>query len=215
MVTLNRVFRLPFRYGDTIPETFIGKLVMFVYSFFGIIFVALPGSILGTGLALKMQEEEKTDVYRVPAAKLIQSVWRYYSTNRNRADSPLWNLYSRSDGRDMNLVDRGCVRFIRLVLYLKQRKRFKMKLGSVKDDFFREKSTKEMSRRLDTILMDLKATIKVNADKHSKKRQQSQEFIKQFKDRLSRIKSKIDNKTEAEKSPDQRQTDTEPNTQLL
>jgi len=161
------------------------------YSFFGIIFLALPGSILGTGLALKIQEEQKTDIYRIPAAKLIQSVWRTYSTNQNSSDSPLWTLvYRRTDGQPLTHTDRSCIRFIRLVLYLKQRHRFKIKFGSIKDDFFREKSTREMSRRLESIGKEVKIVTKISAEKTNKNLQSSQELIKKLRDKLNDIKAK-------------------------
>ena len=182
--------------------TDIGKVMVTVYSFFGIIFLALPGSILGTGLALKIQEDEKTEVYRVPAAKLIQSVWRSYSTNQNTSSSPFWKLYQRSDGSPLTQEDRSCIRFIRLVIYMKQRKRFKTKFGSIKDDFFAEKTTREMTRRLESLSNDIRYVTKMNSDKSVKNLHQSQQLIKRLKDKFNELKAKTksDNNNEEKDS---------------
>ena len=66
-------------YGDMSPITWQGKLVTCLLAMFGIVFFILPAGILGSGFALKAQEnnrEQHMDQRRSPAAALIQSMWR-------------------------------------------------------------------------------------------------------------------------------------------
>uniref|UniRef100_A0A8C6TJ12 Potassium voltage-gated channel, KQT-like subfamily, member 3 n=1 Tax=Neogobius melanostomus TaxID=47308 RepID=A0A8C6TJ12_9GOBI len=73
-------------YGDKTPKTWAGRLLAGTFALIGVSFFALPAGILGSGLALKVQEH--------PAAGLIQSAWRYYSTNPIREDLiATWRFY--------------------------------------------------------------------------------------------------------------------------
>ncbi|XP_029687484.1 potassium voltage-gated channel subfamily KQT member 3 isoform X1 [Takifugu rubripes] len=84
-------------YGDKTPKTWAGRLLAGMFALIGVSFFALPAGILGSGLALKVQEQHRQKHFekrRHPAAGLIQSAWRYYSTNPVRDDLiATWRFY--------------------------------------------------------------------------------------------------------------------------
>uniref|UniRef100_A0A8C9SJ93 Potassium voltage-gated channel subfamily Q member 3 n=1 Tax=Scleropages formosus TaxID=113540 RepID=A0A8C9SJ93_SCLFO len=84
-------------YGDKTPKTWAGRLLAGTFALIGVSFFALPAGILGSGLALKVQEQHRQKHFekrRHPAAGLIQSAWRYYSTNCAREDLiATWRFY--------------------------------------------------------------------------------------------------------------------------
>ncbi|XP_029031473.1 potassium voltage-gated channel subfamily KQT member 4 isoform X2 [Betta splendens] len=74
-------------YGDKTPQTWTGRLVSAGFALLGISFFALPAGILGSGFALKVQEQHRQKHFekrRNPAASLIQAAWRLYSTDGAR-----------------------------------------------------------------------------------------------------------------------------------
>ncbi|XP_076837749.1 potassium voltage-gated channel subfamily KQT member 3 [Brachyhypopomus gauderio] len=84
-------------YGDKTPKTWAGRLLAGTFALIGVSFFALPAGILGSGLALKVQEQHRQKHFekrRHPAAGLIQSAWRYYATNPLREDLiATWRFY--------------------------------------------------------------------------------------------------------------------------
>uniref|UniRef100_A0A8C5A8P4 Potassium voltage-gated channel subfamily Q member 3 n=2 Tax=Gadus morhua TaxID=8049 RepID=A0A8C5A8P4_GADMO len=84
-------------YGDKTPKTWAGRLLAGTFALIGVSFFALPAGILGSGLALKVQEQHRQKHFekrRHPAAGLIQSAWRYYATNPIRDDLiATWRFY--------------------------------------------------------------------------------------------------------------------------
>ena len=73
----------------------LGKSIASSFLIVGVTFFALPAGILGTGFALKVQEQQRLKHYakrRIPAAKLIQATWRYNSLIKNPRTAT-WNLY--------------------------------------------------------------------------------------------------------------------------
>ena len=65
-------------YGDAVPVTWKGKVIACFCALFGISFFALPAGILGSGFALKVQQQQRQKHMirrRGPAATLIQSLW--------------------------------------------------------------------------------------------------------------------------------------------
>uniref|UniRef100_A0A8D0LBC6 Potassium voltage-gated channel subfamily Q member 4 n=1 Tax=Sphenodon punctatus TaxID=8508 RepID=A0A8D0LBC6_SPHPU len=75
-------------YGDKTPETWLGRVLAAGFALLGISFFALPAGILGSGFALKVQEQHRQKHFekrRTPAANLIQAAWRLYSTDISRA----------------------------------------------------------------------------------------------------------------------------------
>uniref|UniRef100_A0AAY5ET21 Potassium voltage-gated channel, KQT-like subfamily, member 5a n=1 Tax=Electrophorus electricus TaxID=8005 RepID=A0AAY5ET21_ELEEL len=74
-------------YGDKTPQTWPGRLLSAGFALLGISFFALPAGILGSGFALKVQEQHRQKHFekrRNPAASLIQAAWRLYSTDCSR-----------------------------------------------------------------------------------------------------------------------------------
>ncbi|KAF1669378.1 Potassium voltage-gated channel subfamily KQT member 4, partial [Pygoscelis papua] len=75
-------------YGDKTPQTWLGRMLAAIFALLGISFFALPAGILGSGFALKVQEQHRQKHFekrRTPAANLIQAAWRLYSTDVSRA----------------------------------------------------------------------------------------------------------------------------------
>uniref|UniRef100_A0A665UB91 Potassium voltage-gated channel subfamily Q member 4 n=1 Tax=Echeneis naucrates TaxID=173247 RepID=A0A665UB91_ECHNA len=71
-------------YGDKTPHTWQGRLLAAGFALLGVSFFALPAGILGSGFALKVQEQHRQKHFekrRMPAANLIQAAWRLYSTD--------------------------------------------------------------------------------------------------------------------------------------
>uniref|UniRef100_A0A665UCI9 Potassium voltage-gated channel subfamily Q member 4 n=1 Tax=Echeneis naucrates TaxID=173247 RepID=A0A665UCI9_ECHNA len=62
-------------YGDKTPHTWQGRLLAAGFALLGVSFFALPAGILGSGFALKVQEQHRQKHFekrRMPAANLIQ-----------------------------------------------------------------------------------------------------------------------------------------------
>ncbi|XP_062271166.1 LOW QUALITY PROTEIN: potassium voltage-gated channel subfamily KQT member 2-like [Scomber scombrus] len=87
-------------YGDKFPITWNGRLLAATFTLIGVSFFALPAGILGSGFALKVQEQHRQKHFekrRNPAAGLIQAAWRVYSTNLSRTDlTSTWDYYETS-----------------------------------------------------------------------------------------------------------------------
>ncbi|XP_005454209.1 potassium voltage-gated channel subfamily KQT member 2 isoform X6 [Oreochromis niloticus] len=87
-------------YGDKVPKTWNGRLLAATFSLIGVAFFALPAGILGSGFALKVQEQHRQKHFekrRNPAAGLIQAAWRFYATNLSRTDLvSTWDFYEQT-----------------------------------------------------------------------------------------------------------------------
>ncbi|XP_061486232.1 potassium voltage-gated channel subfamily KQT member 2 isoform X2 [Rhineura floridana] len=87
-------------YGDKYPQTWNGRLLAATFTLIGVSFFALPAGILGSGFALKVQEQHRQKHFekrRNPAAGLIQAAWRFYATNLTRTDlHSTWDYYERT-----------------------------------------------------------------------------------------------------------------------
>ncbi|XP_023240080.1 potassium voltage-gated channel subfamily KQT member 1-like [Centruroides sculpturatus] len=66
-------------YGDTVPKTWMGKIVASCFSVFAISFFALPAGILGSGFALKVQQKQRQKHFnrQIPAAATLVQVSKY------------------------------------------------------------------------------------------------------------------------------------------
>ena len=83
-------------YGDTVPKTWAGKLVASFCALLGISFFALPAGILGSGFALKVQQQQRQKHMirrRGPAATLIQCLWRCYAADENSVSVATWKIH--------------------------------------------------------------------------------------------------------------------------
>uniref|UniRef100_A0A3B3RGB9 Potassium voltage-gated channel subfamily Q member 5 n=1 Tax=Paramormyrops kingsleyae TaxID=1676925 RepID=A0A3B3RGB9_9TELE len=86
-------------YGDKTPQTWTGRLLSAGFALLGISFFALPAGILGSGFALKVQEQHRQKHFekrRNPAASLIQCVWRNYAADENSVSIATWKPHVRA-----------------------------------------------------------------------------------------------------------------------
>ncbi|XP_054162059.1 potassium voltage-gated channel subfamily KQT member 2-like [Oppia nitens] len=135
-------------YGDLSPITVMGKLVILLLGSLGVVFFALPSNIFGTGLALKIEENNnRSTVLSIPAVKLLQSIIRFHTCNKRYDTDINWTQYMKSNGQPLTPQDRACIRFLRLLMYLKDKNSFKRIIG-LQDDVLKEQNTKEVSNRL-------------------------------------------------------------------
>lgn len=114
-------------YGDTVPQTWMGKIVASCFSVFAISFFALPAvspqhrryqlkwsttphylseqGILGSGFALKVQQKQRQKHFnrQIPAAAmLIQCLWRCYAADKSFHSDATWQIYVKSDDQNTN-----------------------------------------------------------------------------------------------------------------
>nr|VZI51249.1 unnamed protein product [Spirometra erinaceieuropaei] len=93
-------------YGDTVPQTWIGKLIAGCCAVAGVSFFALPASILGSGFALKVQQQQRQKHLirrRIPAATLIQCLWRCYAADKRSTSKATWSMYRKVPSTSINL----------------------------------------------------------------------------------------------------------------
>ncbi|CAF1106226.1 unnamed protein product [Adineta steineri] len=85
-------------YGDKVPSSYLGKLIAAICSFIGISFFALPAGILGSGFALKVQQQQRQKHYKrrkIPAVLLIQNLWRVYAADEKSLSKATWKVHVR------------------------------------------------------------------------------------------------------------------------
>ncbi|XP_052811466.1 potassium voltage-gated channel subfamily KQT member 1-like [Mya arenaria] len=83
-------------YGDTVPQTWMGRIVASCFSVFAISFFALPAGILGSGFALKVQQKQRQKHFnrQIPtAASLIQSIWRCHAADSHFHSEATWRVH--------------------------------------------------------------------------------------------------------------------------
>ncbi|XP_050313144.1 potassium voltage-gated channel subfamily KQT member 1 [Anthonomus grandis grandis] len=83
-------------YGDMVPYTWQGKIIASFCSLLGISFFALPAGILGSGFALKVQQQQRQKHMirrRQPAATLIQALWRCYAADEKSMSEATWKIH--------------------------------------------------------------------------------------------------------------------------
>ncbi|ELU04696.1 hypothetical protein CAPTEDRAFT_111874 [Capitella teleta] len=89
-------------YGDTVPQTWMGKIVASCFSVFAISFFALPAGILGSGFALKVQQKQRQKHFnrQIPAAAtLIQCLWRCYAAEPRSLFLATWRIHTQDAPR--------------------------------------------------------------------------------------------------------------------
>jgi potassium voltage-gated channel KQT-like subfamily protein len=94
-------------YGDAVPQTWKGKIIACFCALFGISFFALPAGILGSGFALKVQQQQRQKHMirrRGPAATLIQSLWRCYASNEGHHSEATWKIHLQPASRSPTSV---------------------------------------------------------------------------------------------------------------
>ncbi|XP_026188350.1 potassium voltage-gated channel subfamily KQT member 2-like isoform X7 [Mastacembelus armatus] len=132
-------------YGDKVPKTWYGRLLAATFSMIGVAFFALPAGILGSGFALKVQEQHRQKHFekrRNPAAGLIQAAWRFYATNLSRTDLLCtWDFYEQTVAVPMYRMAKCTLSFLRLIPPLNQLDL----LRNLKGKSFRKESQPETS----------------------------------------------------------------------
>uniref|UniRef100_A0A9J7ZUA0 Potassium voltage-gated channel, KQT-like subfamily, member 5b n=2 Tax=Cyprinus carpio TaxID=7962 RepID=A0A9J7ZUA0_CYPCA len=86
-------------YGDKTPKTWTGRILSAGFALLGISFFTLPAGILGSGFALKVQEQHRQKHFekrRNPAACLIQCVWRSYAADENSVSVATWKPHLKA-----------------------------------------------------------------------------------------------------------------------
>nr|XP_057939507.1 potassium voltage-gated channel subfamily KQT member 5-like isoform X2 [Doryrhamphus excisus] len=86
-------------YGDKTPQTWTGRMLSAGFALIGISFFALPAGILGSGFALKVQEQHRQKHFekrRNPAAYLIQCVWRSYAADEHSVSIATWKPHLKA-----------------------------------------------------------------------------------------------------------------------
>ena len=94
-------------YGDSVPKTWKGKVIACICALFGISFFALPAGILGSGFALKVQQQQRQKHMirrRGPAATLIQSLWRCYAASVGHDSIATWKIHLNRSQRSPSSV---------------------------------------------------------------------------------------------------------------
>ncbi|XP_069184966.1 potassium voltage-gated channel subfamily KQT member 1 [Procambarus clarkii] len=92
-------------YGDTVPRTWMGKIVASCFSVFAISFFALPAGILGSGFALKVQQKQRQKHFnrQIPAAAmLIQCLWRCYAADKHFNSTATWKIHLKDPNANSN-----------------------------------------------------------------------------------------------------------------
>ncbi|CAH8488662.1 Potassium voltage-gated channel sub KQT member 4 [Schistosoma haematobium] len=95
-------------YGDTVPKTWMGKIIAAFCALAGISFFALPAGILGSGFALKVQQHQRQKHLirrRVPAATLIQCLWRCYAADPHSSSVATWKIHMRPIRKPVGLTN--------------------------------------------------------------------------------------------------------------
>uniref|UniRef100_A0A7N6BFB6 Potassium voltage-gated channel subfamily Q member 4 n=1 Tax=Anabas testudineus TaxID=64144 RepID=A0A7N6BFB6_ANATE len=115
-------------YGDKTPRTWQGRLLAACFALLGVSFFALPAGILGSGFALKVQEQHRQKHFekrRMPAANLIQAAWRLYSTDAKHSYlTATWYFYDRALTVSL-LCLCVCVCVCRILKFLVAKRKFK------------------------------------------------------------------------------------------
>ncbi|CAL1281447.1 unnamed protein product [Larinioides sclopetarius] len=92
-------------YGDKVPLTWTGRLLACISALFTVSFFALPAGILGSGFALKVQQQQRQKHFsrQIPvAATLIQTLWRCYAADKNYSSVATWKIHMKSASNATN-----------------------------------------------------------------------------------------------------------------
>nr|XP_019944322.1 PREDICTED: potassium voltage-gated channel subfamily KQT member 2-like isoform X8 [Paralichthys olivaceus] len=97
-------------YGDKVPKTWYGRLLAAMFSMIGVAFFALPAGILGSGFALKVQEQHRQKHFekrRNPAASLVQ----VHTSIKHCTITSAWRDLSDRPSPDISLSFQAAWRF--------------------------------------------------------------------------------------------------------
>ncbi|CAF2172618.1 unnamed protein product [Rotaria magnacalcarata] len=83
-------------FGDLYPKTFIAKMVTTTVCYLGVAFWCLPAGIIGSGLAIKVQEQKRDEAVSrlIPAAaNVIRNWWRLRCAYQGNRFVATWKFY--------------------------------------------------------------------------------------------------------------------------
>lgn len=110
-------------YGDVLVQSDISKYLVAILSICGFCFISLPASIVGSGLAMKLDEKRQRKLCFEPAVVLVQKIWRYYAIHRI---SGYWQKYIiRNPKKIIAINDRYAILFISKASFFLALNRFK------------------------------------------------------------------------------------------
>ncbi|CAF1442871.1 unnamed protein product [Rotaria magnacalcarata] len=84
-------------FGDLFPTTYIAKMITTTICFLGVAFWCLPAVIIGSGLAIQVQEKKRDEALSrlVPAAAtVIRNWWRLRCVHHRDRFVSTWKIYS-------------------------------------------------------------------------------------------------------------------------
>lgn len=102
-------------------------MISSLFIVFGVCILALPSGIIGTGLALKVQEEQRRrqkKKKKEPAAVLIQNAWRYYSLQKY-SYATLKKFCSHSNPYYLSEAERNAIEFLIIIKFCIAKEKFK------------------------------------------------------------------------------------------
>ncbi|KFM58687.1 Potassium voltage-gated channel subfamily KQT member 1, partial [Stegodyphus mimosarum] len=117
-------------YGDKVPLTWSGRLLACLSAMFTVSFFALPAGILGSGFALKVQQQQRQKHFsrQIPAAAtLIQTLWRCYAADKNFNSVATWKIHLKSPST-------SATKYNKTMAALRRRRIIKYKAESEKSD---------------------------------------------------------------------------------
>ncbi|RUS73457.1 hypothetical protein EGW08_018780, partial [Elysia chlorotica] len=139
-------------YGDTVPKTWMGRIVASCFSVFAISFFALPAGILGSGFALKVQQKQRQKHFnrQIPtAATLIQCLWRCHAAEPNVSSTATWKIHIQEKNYKMlvnnSTSSSALTRMARKASLLKKRKGMRNSLGTSSGGLERQESMASLS----------------------------------------------------------------------
>lgn len=122
-------------YGDTVPRTWMGKIVASCFSVFAISFFALPAGILGSGFALKVQQKQRQKHFnrQIPAAAtLVQCLWRCYASDKTFNSIATWKIHLKETLQNTSVSSTAFSKVAKRASVLKRRKsKNKFELGNI------------------------------------------------------------------------------------
>ncbi|XP_042217641.1 potassium voltage-gated channel subfamily KQT member 1-like isoform X3 [Homarus americanus] len=135
-------------YGDTVPRTWMGKIVASCFSVFAISFFALPAGILGSGFALKVQQKQRQKHFnrQIPAAAmLIQCLWRCYAADKHFNSTATWKIHLKDPNANNNSQSTPLSKMAKRASVLRRRKsKSKMDVSSAPENSSRRDSEGDM-----------------------------------------------------------------------
>lgn len=116
-------------YGDVIINSPVAKVLTALLVVSGFCFFSLPASIVGSALAMRLQEKRQKILCLHPAANLLQKTWRFYAIHRVANYWPRFVLKpareASEEHENLSSREKYVIYFICKVSFLLAQNRFK------------------------------------------------------------------------------------------